>query len=108
MKTQKKISGIPGIVGALIGLLIISQCDSAKAETGVYFTIGVATHSLGSDCPEYCGSNPLSNVGIGYTYKPSDQLYIDLYINHESSMQDTEEGYGQNKAGVQGRWYPGK
>ena len=93
-------------------LLILSCCYlallsmNAHAETGFYVQGGLAVHNLGSDCPEYCGNNPLGNVGAGYTFKPTQHpVYVDIYVNHESSIADTEQGYGQNKAGINGRLY---
>jgi len=75
------------------------------AETGLFLEGGLEVHSKDRDCPEYCGSNPLGNIGAGYTFKPADKVYVDAYVNHKSSIKDTEIGLGENVLGVRGRWY---
>jgi len=89
----------------LITVCVFALSLPALAETGLFIEGGLEAHSKGRDCPEYCGSNPLGNIGAGYTFKPTDRVYIDAYVNHMSSIKDTEQGYGQNVLGVRGRWY---
>ena len=89
----------------LIALLMIG---TVHAEEGFFVEGGLAVHSLGTDCPEYCGANPLGSIGAGWTFNPGQHVYVDALVSHTSSIADTEDGLGQNTLEVRARWYPGK
>ncbi len=80
---------------ALLSLIILS---------GFFIEGGVAYHPMQIDCPEYCGSNPLLDIGVGYTFN-FDNWDVDTYFKHRSSAPDVEDGYGHNLVGIRVRRY---
>ena len=76
----------------------------AQADSGFYVEGGLAyqAHQLGK--PEYTASNPLGDLGLGYTFDLG-AWDLDLYVTHRSSIPDTEDGYGQNFVGIKLRRY---
>ena len=72
---------------------------------GFFIEAGVAYHPMAIDCPEYCGSNPLVDIGAGYTFEISDMWFVDTYYKHRSSAPDVEDGYGHNLVGIRARRY---
>ena len=87
-------------------LLMLLIPTAALSDPGFFVEAGVAYHPNQIDCPEYCGTNPLLDVGAGYTFG-FDNWNLDLYVKHRSSAPDVEDGFGHNLLGVRVRWYPG-
>ena len=88
----------------LIAMIIFSFAACAEAQEGWYIELGLSVHSEKLDYPEFQGSNPLVNIGIGYSISIEDG-YIDIYGRHTSSTTDYEKGYGLNQIGIQVRKY---
>ena len=82
--------------------LVSVKCS---AETGAYVEGGISFHQLSRDCPEYCGSNPLGHVGVGYTYDINAKTQLDLSLTHKSSIPDYEVGHGLNEVILKIRGY---
>ena len=75
-------------------------CFYAMAECNWYVEAGISFND-GRGKPEFNGSNPMGNYGVGYLCQMDDGMQIDLYpYKHDSSIPDWEQGYGYNRAGV--------
>ena len=90
------------VVGLVIGFTL-TEC--ANANEGLYIEGGLSVHLTKYDTPEGYLDNPIANFGVGYTYKYKDDINIDTYLEHSSSLLTTEEGYGLNQVGVKLRIY---
>jgi len=85
--------------------LLIAMVGNANANEGMYLEGGLSTHLTKYDAPEGYFDNPIANFSMGYTYKYKDNINIDTYFEHSSSLLTTESGYGLNQVGIKVRMY---
>ena len=89
-----------------IFLMFALFTNYAKAAEGFYFEAGISIHDTENDYPEVNNMpNPLGDVETGYTIKYKKDEFLDIFINHTSSISYKEDGYGLNKIGISYRSY---
>ena len=86
-------------------IMLLGFASVANADEGLYLEGGLSVHLTKYDTPEVDLDNPIANIGMGYTYKYKENINIDTYFQHSSSLLTTEKGYGLNQVGIKLRIY---